>query len=114
MSKGKKPAMAMGMKVNKVAYGKGAPFGSDGSGTNKPASALSNPGIKKGAPVKRGMVENSGKSSPIGNVRPTQDGGPRTGQTSGVDTKVTGSGVRGVSKHGHPSGSKFDYYKGAR
>lgn len=86
----RKPSMEKGMHKNTVATGKGAPLASDGSGSNKAAKALSSTGIKAGAPVKKGMVQNDGHDSAIGKVRPTQDGGPRTGQTSGVDFNVRG------------------------
>jgi len=78
---------AKGMKKNTVPYGKGEAYQSGPSGRNKPA-ALNDAGIKAGAPVKKGMVKNDGHSSPIGKQRPTQDGGPRSGQTSGVDFKI--------------------------
>lgn len=78
-----------GVKKNQVAKGKGAPLASDGSGRNKSA-ALNDKGIAKGQSVKKGMVKHDGHSSPIGKQRPTQDGGPRTGQKSGVDTNVHG------------------------
>ena len=81
---------AKGMKVNKVAYGSGAPYASDGSGSNKPAKALSNNDIGKGQHVRKGMHRNDGHSSPVGKSRPTQNGGPRSGQTSGVDFNISG------------------------
>lgn len=80
-----------GMKKNTVATGSGAPIASDGSGSNKSAKALDSKGIGKGQHVAKGMKVNDGHSSPIGKQRPTQNGGPRPGQTSGVDFNIHGS-----------------------
>ena len=88
-SQKRKPPHELGMKVNKVAYGAGEPYGADGSGRNKPAKALDSKGIKAGKQPHVKMVENSGMDSPVGRERPTQDGGPRKGQRSGVDFKIS-------------------------
>lgn len=118
----KKPPHQIGMKLNKVEYGKGEEYVSDGSGRNKAAKALESPGIKAGKQPHVKMVENSGMDSPIGKTRPTQDGGPRPGQKSGVDRDVDSfpvqgndfRGKRGPGKHGHSTNRYEDIYAAAR
>ncbi len=87
-SQKRKPSHEKKPNLNKVATGKGVPVASDGSGSNKRA-ALDSPGIKKGKQPHVASKLNSGKDSPIGKTRPTQDGGPRTGHTKGVDWSIS-------------------------
>jgi hypothetical protein len=123
-----KPRMEKAHVLNEVARGSGRsdPFGRDGSGSNKAATALDSKGIKSGKQPPIKMIVNSGHDSPVGKERPAQSGGPRTGQTSGIDRDVKhfpvqGNDHRGAGRagmHGHKPGrgseNRFDLYSEAR
>jgi hypothetical protein len=82
-----------------VPTGPGEKLGKDGSGTNKAAKALDAKGVGKDE-TKKKMVRNNASDSPVGQKRPTQDGGPRKGQGSVPKDK------KGINK--------FDLFAGAR
>ena len=92
----KTPSHKLGLKKQEVAKGgatvvgrqTGVPVASDGAGKNMRAKALDSAGIKAGKQPHVASKVNSGKDSPIGKVRPKLSGGPKPGQTKGVDFEI--------------------------
>lgn len=99
-----KPKMQIGVKKNEVAKGKGAPV----QAGNRSAPGLASKGIAKGAPVKRGVVENKVAA---GNAAHGGVGTPA--KHLGLDD----SAIKNVANHGHTApkgGNRFDIYAKAR